>query len=436
MKKRKSAVCFCLLILPFLSAGFTSCLPGGQGRLKLEAAENIVLFRSVHVIPMDRERVLKNRDVLTADGIIVYTGRPRKWDLPEGAETVDGAGGYLLPGFADMHVHAAGPEDLPLYLANGITLIRNMRGTPEHLELRERIRRGELAGPEMFTTGPIIDGAGAYWDVSLEVSDPEEVPALLEEIRSAGYDGAKVYDRLTRDVYDRILEAAGEMDFPVMGHVPVMVGLDHVISSDLLSMEHLTGFNPRHTDERLLQRAAETGIWCCPTLIVLHTLHNIERIKSERMEELKYIHPFRQILWYRRPHQVFLLEGYSRLTGELHRAGARIVAGTDAGTPFVIPGFSLHRELALLNEAGMSPWEVLRSATVLPAEMLGYSDRLGTVSRGKEADLVLLEQNPLEDTGNTETVKGVMIKGRWLDSQALQKMLDETEEAMKLPVFD
>src|SRR6185436_16279743 len=208
---------------------------------------------------------------------------------------IDGKGRWLMPGLADMHVHTWSADDFPLFIANGVTTVRNMFGSELQLGWRQQVATGELLGPTMITAGPIIDGDPPVWPGSTVLTDPAEADKVVIEQKEAGYDFLKVYAGLKLDVYDALVAAAKAHGMRFMGHVPKAVGLDHVIASGQSSIEHLDGFagaaqlegSPHHGETGFLQTLAawptadsgrlaeladacrQNGVWNCPTLVVL-----------------------------------------------------------------------------------------------------------------------------------------------------------------------
>ena len=426
--------------------------------------EPSVAFVGVSVVPMSANTVLADQTVVVQGDRIVALGPAKDTAVPEGATRIDGHGRWLMPGLADMHVHTWSTDDFPLFLANGVTTVRNMFGSEMQLMWRRQIEAGELLGPTIITAGPIIDGDPPVWPGSAVLTDPAQAEAVVLEQQQAGYDFLKVYAGLKLDVYDGLVTAAKAHHMRCMGHVPDAVGIEHVIAAGQASIEHLDGFAAAalaadspfagKTDSRLMLRAwkhlddarlselaarcAKNGVWNCPTLVVLEKWVGPEAAAAQMARpEMKYVTPVLLDFW--KPENSYLtrlpaevLEQVAggdadrkRCVGILHKAGARILAGTDMGNPFVVAGFALHEELANLVQAGLSPYEALRAATSGAAEFMGAGDEWGVVATGRRADLLLLEGNPLEDVRNAARRVGVMVRGKWLAQAELQAQLDE-----------
>jgi hypothetical protein len=363
--------------------------------------------------------------VLVKDGKIVDISVFEEMNIPEDARIIDAKGQYLIPGLCDMHVHI-NVDDRLLFVANGVTLIRIMSGFPSHLKLREKIKEGCLIGPEIYTTGPIIDGLNPYWpELSIVIDDKTKVYDVLSQMKKDGYDAIKVYQKLNKEVYYEIIRVAKKLKMPVVGHVPECLSVRDVLFSGQTSIEHLNGYDRYYGVDFVIKETVKSGIWNCPTLLIHKNYEILDSLKKNPPSEIKYVSP--SIVEYWKTFKQCEYNKYEelKLLKTLTNNNANIVAGTDAGTAYVVPGFSLHKELSLRQEAGLTPYQILLSATKNCAEMLGYDSRLGTIEKGKDADLVLLKNNPLEDINNTRTIVGVMTKGIWHSKEELNSMLDE-----------
>ncbi|HWI63168.1 MAG TPA: amidohydrolase family protein [Symbiobacteriaceae bacterium] len=408
-----------------------------------------VAFVHVNVIPMDEERVLPDQTVVVRDGLVerVEASQPP----PADAEVIDGNGWYLMPGLTDMHVHIEGADELPLYLANGVTTVRNMWGStglkrllgaPDHLKLRDAARP---LSPAIYTAGPIMEGAPPTSPLMPVFRSPARAAAAVERQAAAGYDFIKVYDNLSPAVYAAVLVAARRVKLPVVGHVPKQVPLADVLTGGQRTIEHLTGYiDPDAAaglaGEALLQAARltrEAGVWNVPTLGIYQKLVPPERVgELEQQPGMEFVPPRLRRIW--RLFWPMMRRGitysgadyaerigalYRQVTRTLHAEGARLCLGTDAPNPYVVPGFSVHDELRYLIEAGLSPFEALAAATRNAAECLGRQAEFGTVAPGLRADLLLLTANPLTDVAHAARRAGVMLRGRWLPEAELQAML-------------
>jgi imidazolonepropionase-like amidohydrolase len=440
---------------------------------------SVVAFVDVDVVPMDREVVLRDQTVIVRDDRIADIGPAKDVKVPEGAFRIAGREGgktrYLMPGLADMHVHAWASGDLVLFVANGVTTIRNMFGSPMHLEWRAKIAAGESFGPAVYTSGPIIDGDPPVWPGSTVLVDPAKAESVVLEQQQAGYDFLKVYARLSLPCYDALVESARKHGMRVMGHVPSAVGLAHVLESKQDSVEHLDGLvaigqkdgSPyqgkvdfrneasawKHVDDAKIAEAARTaaknGVWSCPTLVVLQKwVPNDEAQALFDRPEMRYVPAVERMYWKPGSNYLARLSDDSiravqeadadrkRAVGIFHKEGARLLLGTDMGNPFVIAGFSVHEELRNLVASGLSSYEALRAGTSGAAEFLKAGAEWGTVAKGRRADLLLLEGNPLDDVANAAHRVGVMIRGAWCTEEELHGRLEALATANGLGKTD
>lgn len=387
---------------------------------------------------MKSEKIIENRSINIANGVIKEIGDFTELSINKEDEVFDGRGMYLTPGFSDMHVHTYLPEESLLFLANGVTRIRNMWGFPEHISYRENIRRGEILAPELFTTGPLTDGLDPLWENSYILTDTNKVEEYVNKIKDEGYDFIKIYDKISQDVFFKIMEVANKVDIPVVGHIPFNVDIKDAINSNLASIEHFTGYDlkNKNIDEisDVIELTLESGVWNCPTLLVIKNLceltkrnENPELYRKESLPNLKYVPKATIDMWSSQGGYDFGYDNYSKLIKHLYDRGGNIVSGSDTLNPYIVSGFSIHEEFELMDKAGLTPFQILETTTINPAKMLGIDNRAGTIEVGKDADLVLLKENPLEDIANTRTIEAVIVKGKLLDKKSLEDMLKEVE---------
>ncbi|MHC4993359.1 MAG: amidohydrolase family protein, partial [Planctomycetota bacterium] len=319
-----------------------------------------------------------------------------------------------------------------------------------HLDWQRQIEQGRMLGPTIYTAGALLDGSPPIWEGSTVLETAESAQAVVRKQAEDGYQFVKVYNRLKPDVYDAIVRTAREVDMPVIGHVPDAVGLERVLDSGQTCIEHLTGWIAAcqtddspvrgETDLRkrqlgvhyfdddrmkeLARACAEKDVWNCVTMVVMQKFsYMTQPDRFANRPEMRYVSPGMKTQW--QPQNDFRSRGSTddrweamrkgnevrrRITAALHDAGADILLGTDTPNPWVVPGFSIHEELANLTAAGLSHYETLRTGTVNPAWFLGESDEFGTVEVGKRADLMLLTANPLEDVTNVQRRAGVMVR--------------------------
>jgi imidazolonepropionase-like amidohydrolase len=408
-------------------------------------------------------------------------GPSRELHAPKGAKVVDATGKFLIPGLWDMHVHWYDGRVLSLFTANGVTGVRLMFGFPLHKDWRAAIQSGKQVGPRLVLGSPIVDGPQPIWPGSIAVSSAEDGRKAVAQITEQGWDFVKVYSLLSREAYLAIVAEAARQGLPVAGHVPESVSTAEASDAGQRSIEHLTGLllasssredelrqallaaQSRPAAERfalyrsqaplfldsfnadkaalLAARFARNGTWHCPTLTVLHNTAYLNDPHLLSDVRLKYVPAALRQMW--DPKQDFRFQARTaedyevaqriyrkqlQLTGELKRAGVPLLAGTDTMNPYCFPGFSLHDELALLVEAGLTPLQALQAASRDAARFLGKQDALGTVEPGKLADLVLLDQNPLADIHASGRIHAVVQAGRLFTRRELDGLLADAEQ--------
>ncbi len=431
---------------------------------QLPAAGGVVAFEGVNLVPMDRERILEDQTVLVRDGVIAQVGQAGQVPIPQGAVIIDGGGKYLMPGLVDMHVHIEFENDMLMLVANGVTSVRNMWGNSgkklrvglaDQAALRRQIEQGILLGPTIYTAGPVMEGQPAFHPLADAVTSPGQAAQSVAWQQAQGYDFIKVYDHLSPQVYAAVIEAARQQDLPVAGHVPFAVGLEGVLASGQRTIEHLTGYIDPDAAQFLIPedqlddyaaRTRQAGVWNCVTLSV-YPVSKQDAAGFEQLQNqlgMRYVSPGWRMLspfFYLMAARSHTYPGADyperiaalnrQMVAALQRAGAGILLGTDAAQPYHLPGFAVHDELAMLVEAGLSPYQALQAGTRSAALVLGRLEEFGTIQAGRRADLLLLEENPLADVGNVQMRAGVMLRGRWLPEAELQAMLDGLEASFQ-----
>lgn len=394
-----------------------------------DSKSDIIAFAGVNVLPMTSETVLSNQTVIVERRTIKSIEPAGQSPVPAGAVVVDGQGKYLMPGLADMHFHLSTVEELNLCLANGVTTVRNMGGTPWHLTVRERIRKGELLGPHFTTAGPAMQSGSFPMPAAFFENErtPEAARQSIHRQKTEGYDYIKVHKLITIEAYEAIVKTAAEVGMPVIGHVPVRVAAESAIRARQQSIEHLTGYDQADPGDldKLIDQTLAAGIWNCFTLSPVWNGENVKTLQAGEPDEVKYVPSRTRAQWQRSQPKIRTYPKYEMILKKLDERGAKLMLGTDTITVYSVAGFAVHQELELAVKAGLTPYRALRYATVTPAEYLGLAKEAGTIEVGKRGDLLLLDANPLTDVKNTRRVAGVMINGKYLPKPELQRMLDE-----------
>ncbi len=417
-----------------------------------------------HVTVIDGADSLPRRDltVIVRGTRISAVGPSASTKIPAGARVIAGRGKYLVPGFWDMHVHTDVPTArlvLPLYVANGVTGVRDMAGSWEHLTgFRADIKASRFWGPRIVASGPYLDGNDQPIPHYL-ARTPAEATAAVDTLAALGVDFIKVHTGLNREAFLAAARAARSHHLPFAGHVPRVVGAADASDAGIASIEHLLtiltpctpaeslALEPRFTVQAALGRCssadpaplyaklARNGTRVTPTFTAQYEVA-LWPVRSVPNDSLAHYLPdtLRRYIAGIFPMPDSVPPGADsvgravfakrlKLVGAMHRAGVVVLPGTDAPLRNSPPGFGLHEELAWLAQAGLSPWRVLVAATLEPAKFFGMQDSLGTIAPGKLADLVLLDADPLADIRNTRRVNTVVANGRLLDSAARKALL-------------
>jgi imidazolonepropionase-like amidohydrolase len=440
------------------------------------AAPATVAFVNVNVIPMDKERLLRNQTVIVRNGVIAEIGDVKRIKIPSGTQRIDGAGKFLIPGLSDMHVHlfsddefpdALAEDELKIMIAHGVTTIRLMTGTPEQLTLRRRSANAEILAPTIYAASPQFTGrksTNAY-----VVTTEAEARAAVIKSKEDGYDFIKVTTFLKPEVYEAIVDEARKQNIRVVGHADSRsVGLMRALKAGQ-QIEHLDSYleallpesapvkgsvsdiylyNPKnwesidYLDESKIPELARLTVQANP--FVTPTLHLFKFTfgKGRTEESFKAqpdlrFYPQKTVDLWSGVSKKYLAtaapiekrEKYIRVRDKIvkaiYDAGGRVMAGSDTPEWLMLYGHTLHLELIDLRDAGLSNYAALEAATRNPAIFFGTFDKTGTIEKGKRADMVLLESNPLEDIANTQKRAGVMLKGKYFPQGEMNQWLDQ-----------
>ncbi|MEW7279459.1 amidohydrolase family protein [Aquimarina sp. 2201CG1-2-11] len=415
--------------------------------------ENSVSFENVNVIPMNEEIILYDQRIIVKNGKVEVI-EPASKKLNQKVRTIILAKGkYLIPGLSEMHFHLENDvqNEFKLLIANGVTTVRNMAEYEgqDQIKIREEATTNQFLAPHYVTTGPYLKAE--------DLRTRDDVIAVVRQHYDKGYDFLKIADNLPKDIYLKLLEETSKYNIPVVGHGQRKLPLEY--SLRMKSIAHIEEFmNIFSTDQKAdvnyLKKAARmiraSGVYVSPTLGIFEMIskyaddNKFEKLKKS--DEIKYlpkkyvayctsdsIH-YRTNSWFTAPESLIRLNKellwQKEFTKILSDEKVPLLAGSDTYGLF-LPGFSLHKELELLQSSGLSPYETLKTATVNPAIYLNQITMKGTIVEGKYADFVLLNKNPLENIKNTKTIEGVMIKGKWFTRKALNDLLKEVKESYK-----
>jgi len=440
-------------------------------------------FVGVNVIPMDRERVLANQTVIVKNGVIAEIGDAALVKVPKGALSVDGKGKYLIPGLVDMHTHllsdsdefseSIAPDELRVMVANGVTTVRFMIGTPELLGLRGRSAAGEIVAPTIYVASPHL--TGREQGNNFVVKTTEEAREAVRKSKAAGYDFIKVTTFVPSLIYESAVDEAKKQNIRVVGHADSrFVGVERAWKAGQ-QIEHLDGYMELllkadapmkgsvsdlyiytpdnwksfdYMDESKIPEIARKTVVSNPFVDPTHHFmkNSFGRLRTEdemrAQPDFKFYPAKVQQQWldfYKRNRFINTvsvekrarwIELREKLIKAIHDAGGKIMAGSDTPEFLWLYGFGLHHELKALKEAGLSNYAVLAAGTRNAHEFFGTLDKVGTVQKGKRADLVLLNTNPMDDISATNDRAGVMLKGKWYRQTELNGWLDEIAPKM------
>src|SRR6266851_2007488 len=441
------------------------------------AADELLLLNNVTVVDVRTGTLLSEQTVVLTRNHIASVGPSKSAKYPRNAPSVNCRGLFLIPGLWDMHVHLvfgdwfpdAQEISLPLFVANGVTGVRDMGSELDVVQdWRNEIEAGQLVGPRILTSGPMLDGPKPRFPSSLAIPTPEDAHRTVADLKRRGAHFIKLQSLIPRDAVFAIAEEARKHEIPFEGHVPDSVRASEMSQAGMKSFEHLIGIfegsSPAEGDflkgnktegkflatydatraASLAEMLAKNQTWQCPTLVWERGGNLIDASDYSKGERVKYV----PVSWKNKTWKRFteeIAQGYGtddlatrkkfiekelEVVGMLHKAGVPFLSGTDtpAGV-HIFPGYSLHEELQRFVAAGFTPLEALQTATLNPARFFGIEDQAGTIEKGKFADLVLLSANPLENVANTQKIAAVIVNGRYYRRAELEKMLGDVETA-------
>ncbi|HEY8130473.1 MAG TPA: amidohydrolase family protein [Thermoanaerobaculia bacterium] len=366
-------------------------------------------------------------------------------------KVIDGRGKFLIPGLWDMHVHLSWTTSsaLPLLIANGVTSVRDLGSRLLEIDAwRTKIAEGTLVGPRILRVGPILNGQ-KFNQYQMVPGNPDETRGVARALKEVGVDFLKVHRRFPRDSYFALIDEAKRLDIPVVGHIPMTVTPEEASNAGQQTIEHadtlfegtfsaamkgklpdaIRQFRENGDADKLFAVFVKNHTVVDPTLaawspVLTESYASEPRMRYVAASNKKSIAPIppEELQGYR---DVFA--EFRKVVRQMHRAGVTLITGTDIAGPR-IPGFTLHDELAIFVECGLTPLEALQAATAIPAKVVNRFNDLGSIETGKIADLVLLDANPLEDIHNTQKINAVIVGGRFFSRADLDGLLRLAEE--------
>lgn len=445
--KRTIYIIFILILFLFITSVIILKIENSQlSYLRIENQPslftNSYIVQNVNIVPMVTDTILMNKNVLIVDGIIKNISDTISIS---NEKIIDGKGGYITPGLIDMHIHLWDKFELGLYLANGVTTVRNLLGMPFHLKVKNDINNNELIGPLFYTATPQFSGINDQDIMKKPIKSPDEARKLIIKYKEQGYDYIKTYNLLTKDIFDVVIEQGKISGLPIIAHPSFEVNYEYHFNSDISTVEHTEDIVQQPLNFKLdstklldvIDGYAKSQQSHTPTLTVYYNIVEIYNKGEEVLttEQAGYINSFinrasgdynrhmeikendsTAIKWFNNQHNFHL-----EIVRKLHEAGVNIVCGTDAGILNTAAGFSIHQELAFYLQAGMSNYEALKTATVNPTKVYDEYRNFGTIENGKIANLILTSKNPLNDLTVLQEPEWVMIKGRLVDKPLMKK---------------
>ncbi len=413
------------------------------------------LITNVNVIPMNQDTILINKMVYIKDGTIEKIADSIEVN---GIQIFDAKDKYLTPGLIDMHVHVWDRYELGLYLSNGITTVRNLWGMPMHLRIKEDVIENNIFSPIFFTTGPKLTGYDFIGDDNLNLSNPNEAKEKVISYKERGYDLIKTYYGLDKELFDAVIEQSAISEIDIVAHPSQKVHFSYHLNPQIKSIEHAEEIVQQplqfDLDTVKLQTIIDSISLAnhtsyCPTIVGFNNIYQM-MINDSILdsEALRYMNPLIKKLdsknqferWFNAKQEDTEVvnriktqhEFHLTIVQKLHEAGVNIICGSDAGIGVTLPGFSIHTELAFYKEAGLSNYEVIKTATANASQTHDIMNSMGTIEEGKIANFLITENNPLLELSSLKNPTYVFIKGRKLSRETLDSFNEKAKNRKNL----
>ena len=418
-------------------------------------SNNSYIITNVNIVPMNQDTVLVDKMVYIKEGIIEKIADTIEVN---GIEIIDAKNKYLTPGLIDMHVHVWDRYELGLYLSNGVTAIRNLWGMPMHLRIKEDVIKDNILSPAFFTTGPKLTGREFIGDDNLNLTNPREAKEKVISYKDRGYDLIKTYYGLDKEIFDAVIEQAKISEIDIVAHPSQKVPFSYHLNPQIKSIEHAEEIvqQPLQFDLDTIKlqpiidsisQSKHTSY--CPTITVFNNIYQM-MVNDSILDSksLEFMNPLIKKVdsknqfdrWFNAKQKDSTVvrriknqhDFHITIVQKLHEAGANIVCGTDAGIGVTLPGFSIHKELKFYKEAGLSNYEVLKTATVNASKTHSIMNSMGTIEVGKIANLLLIDGNPLLALSSLENPTYVFVKGRKLNRETLDSYNEKAKNRKNL----
>lgn len=415
------------------------------------------LITNINIVPMSKDTILAHKMVLVKNGIIENIADSI---VRDGIEIIDGENKFLSPGLIDMHIHLWDKQELGLYLANGVTTIRNLWGYPMHLRIKKALNEEHIIGPLLFTSSPKLTGKNDLGDDKVQVSTPEEAKKLVKSYKKRGFDFIKTYAGIPENIENAILEQSMVSDISIAAHPSREIPYLNQFQPQIESIEHAEEIVQQALGyqldslklDKIIQKFVSTHKSFCPTLTGYYKIFEMLELGENVLvsDPVHYINPLIQKVdtkaqfnrWANdKENSSSIKEGIYRqhqfhlyIIKKMNDAGVNIICGTDAGIGITAPGYAIHEELSLYKEAGLSNYEALKTATINPSKTHKELEQLGSIENGKMANFIMTTENPLEDLRVLDNPEWVMIKGRKINKTLLNEFTVNARDRSNLVV--